>query len=213
MKVFYVDFENVKDNGLNGIAKLDAGDVVRIYYSEDANKMTFGTHRRIIESPADFEYVRMDSDMKGVKNALDVRLMDELARRMKEEKNADYYIVSEDGDYDKYIQEKQKRKIRICRITEICKAAQSAGQNRSDSNRNYRKEQETKQKKEQVFRSYFGKHLKNEYGDNKEYILNAYMNASTRQELNNNLQQYFYNEDVGEIMRKLSELTKDMPGR
>ena len=52
MRFFYIDFENVKDRGLNGIAKLDAKDVVRIYYSEDANKMTFGTHRRIIESPA-----------------------------------------------------------------------------------------------------------------------------------------------------------------
>ena len=41
MKIFYIDFENVKDKGLNGIAKLHSEDVVRIYYSEDANKITF----------------------------------------------------------------------------------------------------------------------------------------------------------------------------
>ena len=50
MKIFYVDYENVKDSGLNGIAKLSSSDVVRIYYSEDANKITFGTHRRIINN-------------------------------------------------------------------------------------------------------------------------------------------------------------------
>ena len=31
MKIFYVDFENVKNSGLNGIAKLSSEDVVRIY--------------------------------------------------------------------------------------------------------------------------------------------------------------------------------------
>lgn len=45
MKVFYIDFENVKDSGLNGIAKLSSEDVVRIYYSEDANKISFGNGR------------------------------------------------------------------------------------------------------------------------------------------------------------------------
>ena len=68
----HIDFESVKDSGLNGIAKLNSEDIVRIYYSEDANKMTFGTHRRIIESPACFEYSRMRQDLKGLKNALDV---------------------------------------------------------------------------------------------------------------------------------------------
>ncbi|MBO6207990.1 MAG: NYN domain-containing protein [Lachnospiraceae bacterium] len=213
MRIFYIDFENVKDRGLNGIAKLDAKDVVRIYYSEDANKMTFGTHRRIIESPAKFEYVRMRKDMKGVKNALDVILMNDLSDRMIEEKNAEYFIVSDDGDFDNYIQEKQKRKISINKIPEVCKASQNIAPNKPASNNGNSKEIDAYKKKEMAFRSHFGKYLKDEYDDNKEDILDAYMNASTRRELNNNLQQYFYNDAVSDILRRLSDLIKSMPGR
>ena len=124
MKIFYIDFENVKDSGLNGIARLNSEDIVRIYYSEDANKMTFGTHCRIIESPAHFEYLRMRKDLKGVKNALDVILMRDMSDRIVEEKLADFYIVSNDCDYDDYIKEKKKNKINISKIGEVCKATQ-----------------------------------------------------------------------------------------
>ncbi len=175
--------------------------------------MTFGTHRRIIESPAKFEYFRMHTDMKGVKNALDVILMNDLSDRMIEEKNAEYFIVSDDGDYDNYIQEKQKRKISINKIPEVCKASQNTIQNKPASNNGNSKEIDAYKKKEMVFRSYFGMYLKDEYDENKEDILDAYMNATTRQELNNNLQQYFYNDAVSDILRRLSDLIKNMPGR
>ena len=212
MKIFYVDFENVKDSGLNGIAKLDSDDVVRIYYSEDANKISFGTHRRIIESPAKFEYVRIRKDLKGVKNALDVILMYDLSDRIIESKDADFFIVSLDGDFDNYIMEKQKIKINIRKISEVCKAAQSVSQNNIDIKMNNER-QGTDKKKEQIFRSYFGKYLKDDYEGNKEDILDAYMNANTRQELNNNLQKYFYNDAVSDILKRLSDLIKNMPGR
>lgn len=214
MKIFYVDYENVKDSGLNGIAKLDFQDVVRIYYSEDANKMTFGTHRRIIESPAKFEYVRMHQDLKGVKNALDVILMKEMSERMIQENSADFYIVSADGDFDNYIQEKKKRKISISKITEVCQASKLAEQPKQQpAKQNNKKNEEENKKKEQAFRTHFGKFLKDDYEENKEDILDAYMNAKSRQELNNNLQQYFYNDAVSDILSRMSALIKNMPGR
>lgn len=211
MKIFYVDFENVKNNGLNGIAKLNPEDVVRIYYSEDADKITFGTHRRIMESPARFEYSRMRKDLKGVKNALDVILMSDMSDRIVEDKNAEYYIVSADGDFDSYIAEKRKSKINISKIPEVCKASQVTDQPKS-SKKNQKVEEE-QSKKEQVFRSHFGKYLKDDYNEDKETILEAYMDANTKQEFNNNLQKYFYNEAVSDILRRLSDLTKNMPGR
>lgn len=213
MKIFYVDFENVKDSGLNGIAKLDVKDVVRIYYSEDANKITFGTHRRIIESPAKFEYVRMRKDLKGVKNALDVILMNDMSDRIIEENSAEFYIVSADGDFDNYIQEKRKRKISISKISEVCQAAQLQEQPKPKQNKNNKNAEEEKKKKEQTFRSHFGKFLKDDYEENKEDILAAYMNANSRQEFNNNLQQYFYNDAVSDILSRMSGLIKNMPGR
>lgn len=214
MKIFYVDYENVKDSGLNGIAKLDSKDVVRIYYSEDANKMTFGTHRRIIESPAKFEYVRMRQDLKGVKNALDVILMKELSERMIQENTADFYIVSADGDFDNYIQEKKKRKISIGKITEVCQASKLQEQpKQTPAKQNNKRVEEENKKKEQAFRTHFGKFLKDDYEENKEDILDAYMNAKSRQEFNNNLQQYFYNDAVSDILSRMSALIKNMPGR
>jgi len=213
MKIFYIDFENVKDNGLNGIAKLKPEDVVRVYYSEDANKMTFGTHRRIIESEAKFEYLRMRKDLKGVKNALDVLLMNDMSDRIVEEKKAEFYIVSEDGDFDNYIAEKRKKKINISKISEVCKASQGDKNQSQKKISNNKKRQEDREKKEQVFRSHFGKYLKDDYEEDKEKILEAYLDAESRQDFNNNLQQYFYNDAVSDIMRRMSDLIKNMPGR
>ncbi len=211
MRVFYVDFENVRNRGLNGIAKLNSEDVVRIYYSEDADKITFGTHRRIIESPARFEYSRMRKDLKGVKNALDVILMSDMSDRIVEVKNADYYIVSDDGDFDNYIAEKRKSKININKISEVCKAWQTNEQPKEP--RNAKKVSEERNKKEQVFRSHFGKYLKDDYNEDKEFILEAYMESTSKQEFNNNLQKYFYNEAVSDILKRSSDLIKNMPGR
>lgn len=213
MKIFYIDFENVKDKGLNGIAKLHSEDVVRIYYSEDANKITFGTHRRIIESPAKFEYSRMMKDLKGVKNALDVILMKDMSERIVEEKNADFFIVSSDGDFDNYVSEKKKKKISISKISEVCEASQAVAEPKQNKSANNKMMQDARKKKEQAFRCHFGKYLKDDYEEDKENILEAYMNAESRQEFNNNLQQYFYNEAVSDILKRMSDLIKNMPGR
>ena len=213
MKVFYIDFENVKDSGLNGIAKLSSEDVVRIYYSEDANKISFGTHRRITESPANFEYKRMPKDLKGVKNALDVLLMKDMSERIVENSDAEFFVVSADGDFDGYIAEKRKKKISISKIGEVCQAAQAVTPVKQTKGSNNKSAQELRKKKEQAFRSHFGKYLKDDYEDDKENILEAYMDAESRQELNNNLQQYFYNDAVSDILKRMSDLIKNMPGK
>ena len=213
MKIFYVDFENVKDTGLNGIAKLHQDDVVRIYYSEGADKITFGTHRRIIESPANLEYSRMHKDLKGVKNALDVILMKDISERIIEEKNADFFIVSEDGDYDKFIAEKRKRNINISKIGEVCQASQTENSQKKPSNSKKKEQEDALKKKEQVFKSHFGKYLKDEYDDRRDDIWEAYKDAESKQELNNNLQQFFCNDDVSDILKRLANLTKNLPGR
>ncbi len=121
-------------------------------------------------------------------------------------------IVSDDGDFDSYIAEKRKKKVSINRIGEVCQASKTAAVV-SHGNQNVKKIEDDRRKKEQAFRTHFGKYLKNEYEEDKENILEAYMEAQSRQEFNNNLQQYFYNEAVSDIMRRMSNLIKDMPGR
>lgn len=125
MRIFYIDYENVMDSGLNGIAKLTASDTVKIFYSEDAQRMSFGTHRRIIESKAVFTYQKISPDLKTVKNALDVLILQDLEATMKTDKSSDYYIVSKDNDFDGFIDEKLKKKYKIKRIFEVCQASTS----------------------------------------------------------------------------------------
>lgn len=230
MRYFYIDYENKKNEGLNGIAKLSDSDTVKIFYSEDAQTMTFGTHRRIIESNANFEYAKLSSGMRGIKNALDILIMHDIDLKLMDDKqkNNEYFIVSDDKDFDSYIQDKTKKKIKISRISEVCNANVcveekkniSSGQqkkveqnqgNKAKTSAAKAKAEELK-KKENVFRSFFGKNLK-EFEDDKEYIVEAYMNARSKQEFNNMLQQHFYNEDVSYIRETMKEFVKGLPGR
>lgn len=68
IRYFFVDYENVNRGGLNGIVKLSGEDCVRIYYSETAETLTFGLHRRIIASRAHFDYIKVQMP---IKNAVD----------------------------------------------------------------------------------------------------------------------------------------------
>jgi len=47
MNYFLIDYENVHVAGFEGITKLTDNDCVVIFYSENADTMTFGLHRRI----------------------------------------------------------------------------------------------------------------------------------------------------------------------
>jgi hypothetical protein len=227
MRIFYIDYENVMDSGLNGIGKLTAADTVKIFYSEDAQRMSFGTHRRIIESKAAFLYQKISPDLKKVKNALDVLILQDLETTMKTDKSSDYFIVSKDNDFDSFIEEKLKKKYKIKRITEVCQASAtketskivqnskpvSVNKSKDNAAKQKKAEQENaREKKEQVIRSYIDKNLR-EYEEWKEDIVEAYMESSSRQEFNRKLQQTFANEAVKEIFAGLKDLIKDMPGR
>lgn len=123
-KRFFIDYENVKYHGLNGIVRLTSNDDVYIYYSENQNKMTFGLHRRICESNANFYYRKIYSNKK---NALDNELIDELKEIVENEKiknKAVYFIISDDKGYDKIIKEFKSKNIKIDRLHEIKDANQ-----------------------------------------------------------------------------------------
>ena len=213
MRIFYVDYENVMDSGLNGIAKLTSEDTVKIFYSEDAQRISFGTHRRIVESKAVFAYQKISPDMKTLKNALDFLIIHELEATMKLDKSTEYYIISKDTDFDGFIEEKLKKKYKIKRITEVCqvsltdmnkelKPIQNNNIHNSNSNivkeniaKNKTEQENVRKKKEQTIRSYIGRDLK-EYNECREYIIEAYMESTSKQELNNKFQQIFDNETV-----------------
>lgn len=102
MDCYLVDYENVNQKGVNGIQqlKLTKSDKVVIYYSNNANSLTFELHRELMRLDAEIEYRKITCDSK---NALDFILVCELGRFTALNPDDCYYIVSNDGDYDNVI--------------------------------------------------------------------------------------------------------------
>ena len=88
MSVFLVDYENT--HSLTGIATLSKDDKVVIFYSQNANSLTFDTHKRIMESPATVEYKYVGT---GSQNALDFQLSTYLGYLVSTHKDSDEKIV------------------------------------------------------------------------------------------------------------------------
>lgn len=102
MNYFLIDYENVKVSGFDGVSKLNENDYVIVFYSENAETLTFGLHRRINESKAKFQFQKVAVKEK---NALDFQLCAYLGFLVsdtmtygEDEKNF-YYIVSNDKGY------------------------------------------------------------------------------------------------------------------
>lgn len=118
MKYYLVDYENTNVNGLNGITNLSDTDVVCIFYSENAQNISFGLHRRLNESKAKKIYQRVEV---GTKNALDFQLSSYLGYIIKEnsENQFDYYIVAKDDGYKALSLYWKRKKINVSIIEDI----------------------------------------------------------------------------------------------
>lgn len=116
MAIYFIDYENVHVDGLNGVAKLGEDDSVCIFYSEKANSLTFGLHRRLIESKAHIEYIKVSL---GAPNSLDFQLTSILGYKIAKEENKEYIIVSKDRGFDSTVEFWTKKKIKISRVESI----------------------------------------------------------------------------------------------
>jgi len=59
MTVYLVDFENVRSEGLKGVEELTSEDKVVIFYSKNADAITFDVHTLLSKSPAEIETYRI----------------------------------------------------------------------------------------------------------------------------------------------------------
>ena len=98
MHYYLIDYENVKTSGLDGITKLTEEDVVVIFYTDNANTLTFGLHRRLNESKAQIRFQKVAA---GTKNALDFQMASYLGYAVHENlgKEVTYYLVSNDQGF------------------------------------------------------------------------------------------------------------------
>ena len=85
MAIYLIDYENVSVDGLKGVTKLTDDDSVCIFYSENRDRLTFGLHRRLCESNAKIEYIKIKLDRK---NALDFYIASKVGEIFATDKNA-----------------------------------------------------------------------------------------------------------------------------
>lgn len=97
MATYMIDYENVKTGGLNGISRLTSSDRVIIFYSENANRLTFDLHQRLMSSPAKIEYREVSV---GGHNALDFQLVTYLGFLIAGDRDGQYMIISNDRGFE-----------------------------------------------------------------------------------------------------------------
>lgn len=96
MKCFLVDYENVNSAGLVGINKIDKDDLVMIFYSDNANTVTFAAMDLIRKSPADIRRYKLKHTSA---NAADFQICTYLGYLMGMAEATDIFIISKDRGY------------------------------------------------------------------------------------------------------------------
>lgn len=187
MATFLVDYENVKTGGLNGITKLLKEDKVIIFYSENADTLTFGLHRRINESVADISYIRVEV---GCKNALDFQLVSYLGYLVAQYKDEKYFIVSNDNGFNSVKKFWHKKKV----LVEV--SYDLSGQS---------KVQEEIDLKEQVVKLITNK-------EDAQVVMEYIQKYKTKQGINNALVKKYDNQKAGQIYKSIKPLITHKKG-
>ncbi|MDE6501430.1 MAG: hypothetical protein K2L10_05055 [Ruminococcus sp.] len=96
-RYYLIDYENVHQSGLNGIEKLTENDRIIIFYTTNAETLTFSVYEKIILSKAEIQLYKVQC---GGKNALDFQLSTFLGYILGKNPDTDCNIVSNDKGYE-----------------------------------------------------------------------------------------------------------------
>ena len=109
MSIYLIDYENTKN--LSGVKNLSDSDKVIIFYSKNADSLSFETHLELNNAKAEIIYKKADV---GGKNALDFQLCTYLGFLIREyiAENENFYIVSKDKIFS-YLLEFWKKEMSI----------------------------------------------------------------------------------------------------
>ncbi len=114
MSIFLVDYENVHVEGFNGLSNCSENDLIKIFYTKGADMLTFGLHRRLSETKAKIEYLKVEN---GSKNALDFQLSSYLGFLIANHAEEKYYIVSKDKGFETLEQFWKKSPVKHALVT------------------------------------------------------------------------------------------------
>lgn len=122
MSIYLVDYENVNADGLKDVGRLGSDDRVIVFYTANADKITFELHNRLNESAADISFLKVDA---GGKNALDFQLSTYLGYLTAVYKEERFFIVSKDTGFNYIVNFWRERKVRVQRIPSLVNAPKS----------------------------------------------------------------------------------------
>ncbi|MCL2633018.1 MAG: PIN domain-containing protein [Oscillospiraceae bacterium] len=98
MRIFLIDFENVHSEGMAGVDSLTDNDEVVIFYSANADSVTFELLHKLMFCKARLRYFKI---RRGGRNALDFQLSSFLGYLIsKHGENAEFYLISKDNGFD-----------------------------------------------------------------------------------------------------------------
>lgn len=187
MGYYFVDYENVKTDGLNGINKLETSDKVCIFYSEHADTITFDIHKKLNESKATITFQKVEV---GSKNALDFQLATFLGYEIAGNKEDVYYIVSKDAGYNSVCNYWKRRKIGISIVANLTRL------------NIIQEQQQLRQKVENLVKD---KEIAN-------VVTDFIINYKTKQGINTALVKQYKSKQAGEIYQAIKPLLKDKKG-
>ena len=96
MRSFFIDLENVRSYGLEGILLLKPEDKVYVFYSDNANTLTIPTIESLNESSAQVKYIK--TNYIGA-NAMDFQIVTLLGASIEKEQTGRFYIISHDNGF------------------------------------------------------------------------------------------------------------------
>ena len=104
MANFYIDYENVHNEGLKGVERLTPDDTMYLFYSDKADTLKIDVVQKLLATQGNIRFMKIEN---GVENALDFQLITALMCDYSADNN--YYIISRDKGYDAAINMAQQR--------------------------------------------------------------------------------------------------------
>ena len=186
MTYYLIDYENTGENGLEGLSDLGNGDQVIIFYSENADKMSFDLHQRLQECYAAIEFRKITI---GKKNALDFQLAAYLGYLMAREENGRFCIVSKDLGYEVLLDFWKGKNIKL--IDSIA----------AETEKNVKE------------RTQLEENLREIVGDEDlQMVMRCISTGKSKQVINNLLVKQYGSKKAGELYKKIKPLLKEKKG-
>ncbi|MDR0197304.1 MAG: hypothetical protein LBI36_03695 [Oscillospiraceae bacterium] len=97
MRIFLIDFENVHSEGMIGVDNLTEEDEVAIFYSVNADSVSFEILHKLMFCKAKLSYFKI---RRGGRNALDFQLATYLGYLISVRPDAQFFLISRDNGFD-----------------------------------------------------------------------------------------------------------------